>query len=925
MQKSIGKVIHKYVSIALTLIFIMGLLPQMSLPARAVTCGDFEVTGDTNYTYASNVLTFTGDGTYTVAMASGVTQTTTDKIVVNGGTESDPINITLDGVDIDQESAEGCAFELQNSSVVNLTLAEGTTNTLTSGGNLLVGSKCGYAGLHVPSGTAITIAGPGRLIANGGKNGAGIGGGHRGEGGEVTISGGTVYANCNYNYSQYYDIGDGVNTYGGTFTLNGDALVFLYNDNCVTPETTTYTHYSKSGQLYGFDSTLTAWPNGWSEVGIYAIGWALTYDDNGGSGGTSVSVPMGGTVDVINDDDLANPGYSFVEWNTAADGNGTSYSSDTSDSITITDNLTLYAIWEAEEASMISSVTPSGSDAPISGKIVIDFDMEMKKSVTGTVKLNGTILSGGTWSNYGKTYNISYSGLSYNQSYTIDISDFVDSYGTTMTSASYSLKTEAPAELKSLSVSTGTLSTAFDADTAAYSVDATGINSIGVTAATEDPGATLTINGVSATSGTETTVNLNNGANMIPIVVTSQDGVTQKSYIISVNGTVSNANLSSLSLSACTLSFGAETTDYYVTVGSDVTSIDLTASASDAKAVMLLDGTILAQNGTKTISLSTGENTVEIMVIAQDATLKKYTLTINRGNSDATLSNMTLSDGTLSPAFNTTTYAYTATVLNSVDSLTVTPTTTDNSATVTVGGNSAATSVNLTVGTNTISVEITGSDGVTTKEYTITVTRRAEITITNTSLPVSIIGGNYSVTMAAEGGDGSFSWSATGLPATLSINSATGVISGTPGDADKGNHSVTITATDGNAVTATETYTLVIQKGCGGAYIIVSDGDAAYTGSYRDDGIPTLTVNSGVYGFTYFGVNISKVAGHAGKEICVFVLKRNGLQIAFSFNRADYDIVDYSGAAFNVRAGDVIEVYIVDALSNSTNLSPTIL
>jgi uncharacterized protein YjdB len=296
---------------------------------------------------------------------------------------------------------------------------------------------------------------------------------------------------------------------------------------------------------------------------------------------------------------------------------------------------------------------------------------------------------------------------------------------------------------------------------------------------------------------------------------------------------ITNADLSSLSLSTGSLTFSSAITDYYLTVGSDVTSIDLTASADDAKAVMILDGEILSQNGTKSIPLDVGDNTVEIMVIAQDAS---------------------------------------------------------------------------------------------TKTYTIKVTRQEEIAITNTSLSIGIVGGAYSVTMAAEGGTESFIWSAEGLPDNLSFDSSTGVLSGTPELTDVGTYNVTITATDENAVTGSETYTLVIHEGCGGgAYLIVSDGDAAYTGSYTADGIPTLTVNDGVSGFTYFGVDISAVTGHAGKEICVFVHTRNGTQIGFSFNRADYDTTDYSGAAFNVQAGDVILVYIVDELSNNSGSAPAVL
>jgi hypothetical protein len=146
-------------------------------------------------------------------------------------------------------------------------------------------------------------------------------------------------------------------------------------------------------------------------------------------------------------------------------------------------------------------------------------------------------------------------------------------------------------------------------------------------------------------------------------------------------------------------------------------------------------------------------------------------------------------------------------------------------------------------------------------------------------------------------------------------------------DSDIGEYTVEITATDlsDTAVTQTETFTLDIRKGCGGgAYLIVSDGDSAYTGSYTDDGIPTLTVNTGFTGFTYFGVEISTVTGHVGSEVCVFVQIRNGKQININATKGDFDTLSSATAGFNVKPGDVIEVCLVDSLSNSGN-SPRIL
>ncbi len=95
---------------------------------------------------------------------------------------------------------------------------------------------------------------------------------------------------------------------------------------------------------------------------------------------------------------------------------------------------------------------------------------------------------------------------------------------------------------------------------------------------------------------------------------------------------------------------------------------------------------------------------------------------------NANLLHLTISAGTLTPAFSSTTTSYTASVANATASITVTPTTSDPTATVTVNGTpvtsgAASASIPLNVGPNTITTIVTAHDGVTTKTYTLTITR----------------------------------------------------------------------------------------------------------------------------------------------------------------------------------------------------------
>ncbi|HEY7823251.1 MAG TPA: fibronectin type III domain-containing protein [Acidimicrobiia bacterium] len=110
------------------------------------------------------------------------------------------------------------------------------------------------------------------------------------------------------------------------------------------------------------------------------------------------------------------------------------------------------------------------------------------------------------------------------------------------------------------------------------------------------------------------------------------------------------------------------------------------------------------------------------------AATKTYTVP----NDDATLFDLVVTGSAgavvLSPSFAVATSNYTAEVGNGVESVTITPTTTDGGAQVTVDGvlvtsGEASASIALIVGETEIDVEVTASDPRFTETYTITITR----------------------------------------------------------------------------------------------------------------------------------------------------------------------------------------------------------
>ena len=141
-------------------------------------------------------------------------------------------------------------------------------------------------------------------------------------------------------------------------------------------------------------------------------------------------------------------------------------------------------------------------------------------------------------------------------------------------------------------------------------------------------------------------------------------------------------------------------------------------------------------------------------------------------SSDAKLSNLVVSLGTLTPAFSSVITTYTDSVDNSVTSITVTPTANQANATITVNGiavksRSMSGAISLNAGSNTIIVLVTAEDGTTTETYTISVngngiigdpTKTPTITITNAAASeisgvvnnVNLNTGNYQVVLWAK-------------------------------------------------------------------------------------------------------------------------------------------------------------------------------
>jgi hypothetical protein len=136
-------------------------------------------------------------------------------------------------------------------------------------------------------------------------------------------------------------------------------------------------------------------------------------------------------------------------------------------------------------------------------------------------------------------------------------------------------------------------------------------------------------------------------------------------------------------------------------------------------------------------------------------------------SADTSLSALSLSSGTLTPAFNSARYIYTASVANSISSLTITATPTDINATV--RGDGIETAKELAVGENLLTITVTAENGTTTKDYVVTVTRASSSGSSSSGGGASSSSSSSDKSAPAADGKSTVEYSASGPTATVAL------------------------------------------------------------------------------------------------------------------------------------------------------------
>lgn len=183
-------------------------------------------------------------------------------------------------------------------------------------------------------------------------------------------------------------------------------------------------------------------------------------------------------------------------------------------------------------------------------------------------------------------------------------------------------------------------------------------------------------------------------------------------------------------------------------------------------------------------------------------------------STDASLAGLTLSAGTLAPAFTSAITGYAASVNNATASLSVRPTASASGATITVNGAAVASGtdsspIGLNVGANGIDVVVTAADGLTSRSYAINVTRSESVpTVSDVTTSVPANSANNPIPLTITGNATAVAIASTAAHGTATVSAT--AISYTPAAGYSGTDSFTYTASNAAGTSAPATVTITV-------------------------------------------------------------------------------------------------------------------
>ncbi len=450
-----------------------------------------------------------------------------------------------------------------------------------------------------------------------------------------------------------------------------------------------------------------------------------------------------------------------------------------------------------------------------------------------TIKVNGTTVASGAASG---AISLNVGNNVITTIVTAQDGSTIDTYTVTVTRPSND------ARLSLLQVNTRTVLTAVSgpADENYTTTVGFATSSIIITPVAENANAAIMINGTPIASGTASSpIALNPGQTTINLSVTAQDGVTIHTLTLIVNRTgSSNAKIIVLQLSpsaTLTATSGSANENYAAAVANAVNTITVTPVASDANASITVNGSpVISGTASNPIVLNAGSNTISLVVTAQDgSTTRTFSVTVTRaGSNNDRLSTLRVSTGTtLSPSSGPGDENYITSVDFATTSLSLIATAIDANASISVNGTPVASGtasglIALNPGPTIITAIVTAQDGITTRNYTVTVNRtgssnaKLNLLSINSGTPLIPVTGsngkNYTTTVPSSVTAIAVTPTTANANATVTVNGST-VVSGTASNSialSPGTNTITtiVTAQDGST---TVTYIITVTQSGG--------------------------------------------------------------------------------------------------------------
>jgi hypothetical protein len=385
--------------------------------------------------------------------------------------------------------------------------------------------------------------------------------------------------------------------------------------------------------------------------------------------------------------------------------------------------------------------------------------------------------------------------------------------------ADVNIAVKADANLSALAIDHGALTPGFNTSVTSYTaIVESESDSIAVTPTVSTLGSIVAVDEVVVSSGTTQKVALSVGDNPIVVKVTAADG-HQKNYTLTVTRPLPGVKTLAaiiINTGALDASFDPSVNTYTAAVSNTDTAFVFKPVLTDVKATITVNGATISGDSTFSVPLILGDNTVTIVVTAQDNSQNTYTITVKRP-SVTTLASLTISAGTLNPVFDSNISDYTLRVPSATDVLNIVPVLTDNSASIKINDadvvNGNGYDVPLNYGLNNVQVVVTAQNG-DAKTYTLAATRAISLPSSAlSSLVINYAGldfdpANYTYTVGV---------GTTATPFTI-----------TPTVANDG---ATIKINDSD-VTSAEPFTPSLVQGYNDFNVVVTSADGSETATY---------------------------------------------------------------------------------------------